>query len=302
LTNSMSLEVGYQGNHSSHQLLQPDFNACPNFATTNSSINCNALRPYPDIGSISGTATFGFGNYNALVAKLEQRFNNGLQFVASYTYGHALANSGTTLSGSPGFGYLSGTNISSSYATAAWNIGQNFTFGANYDIPFGKGQKYGGSMNKFAQALLGNWALNTIMTFHTGQPYTITGSGCQGVWNTCNADVLTTNPNSAPPGGRTPNEWFNTANFGPPSPLTQGTSGLQTMTAPPLKDVDLGVNKTFYFTERIGLQFRAETTNISNTPQFNTPQNSQSASNFGQITSTLTGSERHIQFALRLTF
>ncbi len=34
LTNSMSLEVGYQGNHSSHQLLQPDQNACPNFATT----------------------------------------------------------------------------------------------------------------------------------------------------------------------------------------------------------------------------------------------------------------------------
>jgi hypothetical protein len=302
LTNSMSLEVGYQGNHSSHQLLQPDQNACPNLGTLNSSINCNSLRPYPDIGSISGTATFGFGNYNALVAKLEQRMSNGLQFVASYTYGHALANSGTTLSGSPGFGYLSGTDISSSYANAAWNIGQNFTLGANYDIPYGKGKKYGGSVNKFAQALLGDWSINTIMTFHTGQPYTINGSGCQGVWNTCNADVLTSNPNSAPPGGRTPNEWFNTANFGPPSPLSQGTSGLQTMTAPPLKDVDLGVNKTFYFTERIGLNFRAETTNISNTPQFNSPNNSQSSAQFGQITSTLTGSERHVQFALRLMF
>ncbi len=302
LTNAMSLEVGYQGNHSSHQLLQPDFNACPNLGTTNSSINCNSLRPYPDIGSISGTATFGFGNYNALVAKLEQRFNNGLQFVASYTYGHALANSGTTLSGSSGFGYKSNTDISTSYSTAAWNIGSNFTFGANYDIPFGKGQKYGASMNKFADALLGGWALNTIMTFHTGQPYTITASGCQGVWASCFADVLSSTYDLAPAGGRTPSQWFATSNYGPPTPLTQGTSGLQMMTGPMTKDVDLGINKTFYFTERIGLQFRAETTNLSNTPQFNIPDQNLGDSNFGRITSTQTGSERHIQFALRLIF
>jgi hypothetical protein len=302
LTPSMALEVGYQGNHSSHQLLQPDQNACPNYGTLDTSINCNGLRPVPYIGGISGTATFGFGNYNALVAKLEQRMSNGLQFVASYTYGHALANSGTTLSGSSGFGYRDNTNISTSYATAAWNIGQNFTFGANYDIPFGKGKKYGGNMNKFAQALLGDWSLNTIMTFHTGQPYTIRANGCQGVWASCFPDVLSTSYDTAPAGGRTPNVWFNTANFGPPTPLTQGNSGLQNMTAPPFKDVDLGIFKTFYFTERIGLQFRAETTNISNTPQFLIPDNTLGDSTFGKITATGTGSERHIQFALRLMF
>ncbi len=156
--------------------------------------------------------------------------SNGLQFVASYTYGHALANSGTTLSGSSGFGYRDNTNISTSYANAAWNIGQNFTFGANYDIPFGKGKKYGGSMNKFAQALLGDWSLNTIMTFHTGQPYTIRANGCQGVWASCFPDVLSSTYDKAPAGGRTPNEWFDTANYGPPTPLTQGNSGLQNMT------------------------------------------------------------------------
>ncbi len=302
LTQSLAAEVGYQGNHSSHQLLQPDQNACPNLGTTNSSINCNSLRPYPDIGSISGTATFGFGNYEALVAKLEQRMSDGLQFVASYTYGHALANSGTTLSGSSGFGYKDNTNISSSYATAAWNIGQNFTLAANYDIPYGKGKKYGGSANKFTQALLGDWSINAIMTFHTGQPYTITASGCQGVWANCYPDVLSNTYDKAPSGGRTPNAWFDTANFGPPTPLTQGNSGLQNMTAPPTKDVDLGVNKTFYFTERVGLNFRAEGTNISNTPQFGVPVNGFGSSNFGQITYTATGSERHIQFALRLMF
>ena len=102
----MALEVSYVGNHSSHQLLQPDFNACPNLGTLDSSINCNTLRPVPYIGGISGTATFGFGNYQGMTAKLEKRYSAGLQFVAAYTYGHALANSGTTLSGSQGFNYL----------------------------------------------------------------------------------------------------------------------------------------------------------------------------------------------------
>src|SRR5258708_1547900 len=48
----MALETGYQGNPQSHQLLQPDFNAAPNFATT-SSINSNNLRAVPELGSIS---------------------------------------------------------------------------------------------------------------------------------------------------------------------------------------------------------------------------------------------------------
>ena len=60
-----------------------------------------ARMPY--IGSISGTATFGIGNYEALTAKLEKHLSKGLQFISSYTYGHALADTGTTLSGSNNF-------------------------------------------------------------------------------------------------------------------------------------------------------------------------------------------------------
>src|SRR5262249_48095047 len=78
LPSQMALEVGYQGNHQSHQLLQPDFNAAYNLGTTQS-INTNDLRPVRELGSISGTATFGFGNYNALTTKLEKRFSHGLQ-------------------------------------------------------------------------------------------------------------------------------------------------------------------------------------------------------------------------------
>jgi hypothetical protein len=303
LPGQMALEVGYQGNHSSHQLLQPDFNACPNLATTSSTINCNAIRPYPDIGSISGTASFGFGNYEAMTAKLEKRFSRGLQFISSYTYGHALADSGTTLSGSNGFGYKDNTNISSSYSNAAWDIRHNFTTGFNYEIPFGRGKTFGSSMNRAADILAGGWQVNGILTLHTGQPFTLTASGCQGVWANCYPNLVSgTDPNAAPSNGRNPGEWFNIANVTKPSPLTQGNLGLQTNYGPPTRNLDFSLFKQFVFTERFRMEFRAESYNIANTPQFSVPDNGLSDANFGKVTSTQTGSERHIQFALRFMF
>jgi hypothetical protein len=299
----MALEVSYVGNHSSHQLLQPDFNACPNLGTLNSTINCNALRPVPYIGGISGTATFGFGNYEGMTAKLEKRYSAGLQFVAAYTYGHALANSGTTLSGSPGFGYKDNTNISSSYSSAAWDIRHNFTFGGNYELPFGRGKKYGANMNAVLNALVGNWQANGIVTLHTGQPFTLRASGCQGVWANCFPDLVNgANPNDAPSGGRTPSEWFDTSAVTAPAALTGGNLGLQTNYGPPTKTVDLSLFKDFPITERWKVQFRAESFNLGNTPQFGYPNNTLGNSQFGQVTSTAVGSERHIQFALRLLF
>jgi len=300
----MALEVGYEGNHQSHQLLQPDFNACPNVYTTNSAITCNALRPQPDIGSISGTASFGYGNYEALTAQLQKRLSAGLQFQAAYTYGHALADSGTTLSGSQGLGNIDPLNYGASYSSASWDIRHNFTLAGNYEIPFGHGKQYGANLNKFVSAMLGNWQVNGILSLRTGVPYTVYASGCQVVSDGafCGPELLSGTPNQAPSGGRTPSEYFNTANFGPPAPLSQGDVGMQSNYGPPTKTVDFSIFKDFPITERWIVQFRAESFNIGNTPQFNPPDSGLQDANFGKITGTQAGSERHIQFQLRLQF
>jgi hypothetical protein len=304
LPGQMVAQVGYQGNHQAHQLLQPDPNACPNVFTTNPSITCNALRPAPDVGGIQGTATFGFGNYNAMTASLQKRFSAGLQFQAAYTYGHALANSGTTLSGSQNLNTLDPLNYATSYTNASWDIRHNFTTVFNYELPFGKGKQYGANLNRFVQAIAGDWQVNGVLSLRTGQPYTVNASGCQLVSDGafCGPDLIAGSPNDAPKGGRTPNEWFNTANFGAPAPLSQGNVGLQSNYGPPTRTLDFSVFKNFPFTERIALQFRAEGTNIFNTSQFNLPDSSLQDANFGRITTTQAGSERHIQFQLRVQF
>jgi hypothetical protein len=242
-----------------------------------------------------------------MTLSLQKRMTDGLQFQSSYTWGHALANSGTTLSGSNGLYNISGTNYALAYTSASWDIRQNFTTSFNYDIPFGRGQKYGANMNKVAAIALGNWHTNGILSLRTGQPFTLDSSNCQYVGEGgCGPELISGSPNAAPPGGRTPSEWFNTANFGPlgSQGLSQGNIGLQTNVGPPTRTLDFSIFKDFEFSERMKIQFRAEGTNIANTPQFSSPDANQAdgPGSFGRITSTQAGTERHIQFALRLQF
>src|SRR5262249_26771841 len=136
------------GNTQSHQLFQPDPNACPNFGTTDSRINCDSLRPVPFIGNISGTASFGYGNYHGMTARAEKKMSHGLEFVSSYAYGHAFANTGTTLSGSVGFGIPDPRNYGSGYSSAAWDLRHNFTTGFSWDLPMGRGKRLGSNMNR----------------------------------------------------------------------------------------------------------------------------------------------------------
>jgi len=178
-----------------------------------------------------------------------------------------------------------------------------------YDIPVGRGKKMGSSLSKPVDSIVGNWQVNGILTLHTGNPFTLRSNGCVGIWAGCFPNLVAgKNPNAAPSGGRSPDHWFDTtavipiSSLSAPNNLTEGNLGLQSNTGPPTKTLDFSVFKYFPITERFRAEFRFEATNLFNTPQFSTPDNNAQDSNFGVVTGTQAGTERHIQFSLRMRF
>jgi hypothetical protein len=320
LPGNMALEIGYEGNHQAHQVILSNTDTYINVPINKAGLSpdlfryINAACPPPaciSVGNgLSMTVSNGFGNYAAGSAKLEKRYTNGLQFLTAYTWSHALANAGTPLSGSSNLGFPDPSNWASGYASASWDIRHSFTTGFNYDIPFGKGKKWGGNMPTVADLLVGGWHSNGLLTLRTGVMYGIAGTSCQGVWGRCQPDIVAGyKANQAPSGGRTPDQWFDINAYQVAAPLTGGNLGLQAAVGPPTKTLDFGLAKDFRLNERYKFEFRGEFTNLFNTPIFNIPDASLGDSkavggngNFGRITSSIAGTERHIQFQLRFQY
>ena len=66
------------------------------------------------------------------------------------------------------------------------------------------------------------------------------------------------------------------------------------------KDTHLMLSKTFRVSEGLGLEFRAEVFNVSNTPPLNDPNGSFGSAAFGTITSA--GNPRDFEFAAKIRY
>jgi hypothetical protein len=100
--------------------------------------------------------------------------------------------------------------------------------------------------------------------------------------------------------------WFDTTAFAPVEEVRFGNVGRNTMRAPGVVNLDLSAFRTFGLTERLKLEFRAESFNVSNTPHFGTPNNNVNSGDFGKIFATQTadvvGRSREFRLGLRMSF
>ncbi|HEV8131180.1 MAG TPA: carboxypeptidase regulatory-like domain-containing protein [Acidobacteriota bacterium] len=297
-----SWEVAYVGSRGQHLVNLNDPNQPRN--DPNPSAPVNPRRRLPFIGGTVVTNSNGFSNYHALLTRVEKTYSNGLQFLASYTWSHALTNVGTTLAGGPGTRDV--TNWSNEYSHANFHLKHRFSYSTVMDLPLGKGRKFGSNLTGVPEALIGNWRANAIVTLQSGHAFNLgtrnANCGCGG---TVRPDLVSgKDPNSPPPGGRTPDLWFDITAVTAPAPGTYGNLGNYSNYGPPFRNVDFSLFKDFPVSERYRIQFRSEFFNLFNTPQFNvgTISATQGASDFGRINGTLPATERHIQFALRFEF
>lgn len=164
-TNTLSLEVGYVGNHGSDLSNVRDINQpAPGLCAPGDAGCEQANRPFfPDaLGAIYQLSNQYKSNYNALQATLTARNFHRLTFIAGYTYGHALDDVGANWDFGAGLGLPQDSmNPQREYASSDFDIRHRFTLSINYKIP-GK--------ESFAQLLEG-WELNSIVTLNSAQPW-----------------------------------------------------------------------------------------------------------------------------------
>ncbi|HLJ18057.1 MAG TPA: TonB-dependent receptor [Bryobacteraceae bacterium] len=293
-----------------------------------------ALRPYPQYTLVDtyagGGDHSGHSAYHAGIIQLTKRYSRGLSLQTSYVFSKIITNAdsfwGNNTSTGGGGCCLAADqyNRGLEKAIGQFNQTHNFKVGLVYDLPFGRGHSY---LTKGPGAwVLGNWRTSGVLTYGSGQPYSLTSSyvlplygatngrstpyvtsfnGWQPNWNgkfdpTIDSFVVPfcgTTPGCT---GPFPNQGLNT----PLNGFGNMPRYNPVLTQFPNYNENISLTRSFPIKEQLRLEFRAEAFNIFNRVRFGTGDANLQDQNFGKLTSSsdLLNTPRQLQFALKFYF
>jgi hypothetical protein len=299
----LALDATYVGNHAVKLPGVVDINQAP--PTPGADGTLPFATNYPYLGQINYLTNVYGSTYHGLQTTLTARNYHGLDFVAGYTYSHALDDMSSNWvaflpqdSANPHFEHASGDE----------DLRHRFTFSVTYTLP----------EKKTRSQLLEGWQLNTIITMQSGQPWNVNdqNNNFSGVnegsdrWNFYGnpSDFKSQGPNGLPffPGTSnaaclTKAQALDGSNAAKPYTASLGAGGCYAVGSSILipnglgtfgtmgrnifrdtgfHNVDLSISKTLKFGERMKAQFRVETFNIFNHPNFANPNGG--TSTYGQ--------------------
>lgn len=234
-------------------------------------------------------------NYNSLQARLTHRFSNGISFTSAFAWQKSM---GYNSSG----GGLAGLNFyldpRRDYSPLGWNRTITSTNSFIYELPFGHGRAF--MKSGWGARIAGGWQVSGIASMETGTPLFFSASGSQ-----LNAPGTTQVPNETAPfhklkGIGTNSAWFDSSSFSQPVGPVLGNMGKNVYSGPGTVTFDSSASRTFSFTKRFRLQFRADAFNVLNHPAFSNPDATLTDSNFGKVTGS--GGGRSMQLSAKLLF
>ena len=245
------------------------------------------LRKYPqfsgDGGVTEGGQSLGYSNFHMFQVRLDKRFANGFQFLTNFQFSKFLEATNRLYAASEAL----------QYRVAGEDRPYRLVFSGNYELPFGKGKRLGGSVGPWANRLVGGWQMAGILNLQSGSPIDFGNMIYYGgdlQWDSRNLSRA-----------------FDTSRFAVGSALQLDRNRRTFPQAFPayrgdkISSIDLSVIKTVAIVEHVNMQIRGEAFNFFNHAIFNGPDVSPTSSTFGRITSQ-SNLPRTIQLALRLTF
>lgn len=313
---SMSLNVAYVGQKGTHLVDPREGNQARIPSATNLQANRPLFGVLPLVTQISYTDSSATMNYNALQASVRKRYSGGLEFLASYTLSKTLSDN----LGYYGSGGVDGQSAywqnaydrRGDYGPAFFDALHNFAFSASYDLPFGRGRRYGSNMNRFVDSAFGGWIVGNIYSTHSGFPITFTSP------NNSNVGARTARANHYRQlniVNQTFENWYGTdpsakpctgpdngvCAYGVQAVNQFGNTGVGTERAPSFSNVDLSLSKRFNITETKYFALRADFFNAFNGVSFSPPDRTTNNSTFGLITGQ-TNQPRNVQLAFKFYF
>ena len=294
LPDQMVLTAGYVGQHGTHLIVpMPYFQKrlLPG-GKTEPSPYLAGNPTLAQIAQIGGTEANGNQKYNSLQVTLRRRLSRKLEHQLSYTWSKGM----TDAIGFYGEGGQAGAQAAywqnlfdrkAEWGATYFDTTHSLVYSFLYDLPFGRNR------------ITGNWQVSGILTLHGGFPLTMSaldrsGTGSRGP----RPDRVGDGEGKRQVGLGT--AWFDTTAFKQPAAGAFGNSGVSVVRGPGLANFDLSLKKGIPISESKRLEFRTEFFNLTNSPQFNSPNRSVQAATFGELTGAQ--GERNIQLALKFYF
>ncbi len=302
LPGSVILQLAYVGSQGRNLFLRSITNKVVGFTTNATTGAGSVVREFgPRFGEIDYKTVGGTDHYDSLQTTLNRRFARGFTLGAQWTYGHSIGN---TAGSNEANTATNPYNFKADRGNNAFDVRHSANVSAMYDLPFGKGRRFGSSMNKASDLVVGGWQLGGIVNARTGLPLDIRITRPDLVYrdtrngNIVNAPIVlgdgtvaTVPVINVPGGGNSRDVRFpdvvagvnpfltgvdkrlliNPAAFSTPAPGTFGNLGRGALHGPGLSQFDLTLHKKFSITERLISEFRFEAYNLFNRANFANP-------------------------------
>ena len=246
LRKDLVLDVAYVGNRSNGLMILGDYNqARPNNPGEN--LTVDQRRPIPGFQFVQISYGGGFATYHGLQAKIEKRYAAGVYLLNSFTWSKAIDNASGHLEAFNGDNSrVNFRNLPSEKALGAYDQPFNNTTSVVWELPYGKGRKWGSKLPGVVDAILGGWRMTGINTMTSGQPMNISYFPASAAQTNT---VTTYRPNYVGgdiyPTTKTATAWLNKAAFGIPDPTQPfGNAGRNIARTEPIYNFDLGCTRS----------------------------------------------------------